>query len=682
MTGPLTDTLICSLCDVPISADELAQGLAVRVDSNLICPQCVDVLPAKQQLNINRFRALRGLAATTYAAPWPAHPERVRYTFTTAGNLTGHRRALDETGHFEAPPLPMAATRRPEARASLEVTAWPLRQRVLIAAGVIGGALLIGGLSLLLLRGGGGAPENGHSNAVIGAPVPATLTRDNFSPEPQRAWAQIGDEPTCPPEVRAAVLLGYRDALSAVLERTDAGAQARIRALTIPDGVEFRDLAAHRQELLLPTPVVDPPITPVPKPSTTPPSVHVPTTRTKPTANEPVSAHVVAPAVSPIAAATTTTTAPTQAQRWRGRIATAGAGRTEALDGSIALPMPWPVGAGPFHRSQRLNGARTVQVLALELDPATIADGGGVVVLVHPIANERTTLSCALGRSGRTPTPLATLTLSGAMWQPLVLPIDPATLAAATTATKAAGTANVQLVLSSEQQTEVGFLLGAVVTVAGRPPLASDLALSPSPLLLNEKDGENRLIEFIAAAVTARGRDWTKPREFDPARLQALIFSAPTPNTERLAEVVRAIAPRELQRQPVRAAPATPADFASVQASAKPLLGDDVHVALLMADAYAADALTAMIGTLLLGDAKMTSVKRRNGGFVPVVVFEAAAADPTALAQRQVTITACRERGVPVIDLSAVGVEPYPALEDSLRQLLYLIERHRRSLSP
>jgi hypothetical protein len=55
-------SLSCARCNAVISAEELAEGLAVKVDGDLVCSMCVDTLPGEAQVQINQMRAVRGLS--------------------------------------------------------------------------------------------------------------------------------------------------------------------------------------------------------------------------------------------------------------------------------------------------------------------------------------------------------------------------------------------------------------------------------------------------------------------------------------------------------------------------------------------------------------------------------------------------------------------------------------------
>src|SRR4051812_18981734 len=161
-----TASTSCEHCGAAIAKDDVAQGLAVRVDGKLTCADCVDALPGEAVVRINRLRALRGLGHTTYALPRPKHPQLVGYTFTTAAMIAHHRRQLQQRLPFEAPPLPAAlpplpvpAMARPKPYPSRPGAPSPAtvarRLRIGIAASVLAVAGIAVAAGLLLGRGAG-----------------------------------------------------------------------------------------------------------------------------------------------------------------------------------------------------------------------------------------------------------------------------------------------------------------------------------------------------------------------------------------------------------------------------------------------------------------------------------------------------------------------------------------------
>nr|MBA3939248.1 hypothetical protein [Planctomycetota bacterium] len=108
-------SLSCGSCGALILPEELAEGLAVRVDGALVCPLCVDSLPGKAQVRINQMRAVRGLDATTYRVELARRPQLQLFSFTTAMNINGHRRKQAINGFFEAPVLHLGKPAPPAA---------------------------------------------------------------------------------------------------------------------------------------------------------------------------------------------------------------------------------------------------------------------------------------------------------------------------------------------------------------------------------------------------------------------------------------------------------------------------------------------------------------------------------------------------------------------------------------
>lgn len=247
----------CDSCQAAISAEDLAEGLAVRVDGKPVCAMCVDLLPGRAQVQINRQRALRGLNATTYRVEVPAHPDHQRYTFTTIVNLVGHRRSVRQGGTFEAPLLPPPGAKRTEALAPVAPPAprplrRPLAVRALMAAGA---ALLAVALGVLLVP--DAAPP------VAAAPADETpRTRASYPADPLEAWFAASTDRSCPTPVLDEVRHELRrlraeqlEAAQAQLEsaRGDTGriqaAESALARVRLPADPAFGDLRARARSL-------------------------------------------------------------------------------------------------------------------------------------------------------------------------------------------------------------------------------------------------------------------------------------------------------------------------------------------------------------------------------------------------------------------------------------------------
>ena len=210
----------CHSCGAPVSKDELVQGLAVRIDGNLVCPLCVDGLPGEAQVKINRVRALRGLNAVTYRVERLRHPRLAAYTFTTAGNLNVHRRDLAASGRFEAPLLPPPSERPPAPTPAMApgpaaAARGRSRGRLVAIAGVAVVGLGIG----LAFSVNGGTPTATGTPAT--APIAPTAERPakrrlDYASGALRAWDEAAADPDCPAEVREAI------AAEVIAERTRA----------------------------------------------------------------------------------------------------------------------------------------------------------------------------------------------------------------------------------------------------------------------------------------------------------------------------------------------------------------------------------------------------------------------------------------------------------------------------
>ncbi len=186
---PETDALAlaCSRCDGPVNLDDLAEGLAVRIDGQPVCEVCIETLTPALRMQINRVRALKGLAVVTYRVARPQHPNGHFYTFTGAGLLLLHRRALVHGTEFTTPELPPdhrpAATIGRLAPVTGEdedepVLDPPSKRKNLVMMGLaaVGVIAVLGAITVLALSGGQKqkhSQENsaGPDHAVVATPV-------------------------------------------------------------------------------------------------------------------------------------------------------------------------------------------------------------------------------------------------------------------------------------------------------------------------------------------------------------------------------------------------------------------------------------------------------------------------------------------------------------------------------
>jgi len=268
--------LICSTCNGPISNEDLAQGLAVRVDGQTICPMCVDLLPGRAQFEINKLRALKGFSATTYRVLVPAHADHLRFTFTTASNIMGHYRTIRADGAFVAPWLPeQTSVIRPKtpkptsrthssstngvkvpSRSHLAPTAAPARsasrQWLFITVGAVL-LLVLCGVTIALLV----SPSH-HP-----APSPATghtalaSVRSDYPADPFAAWLMCTTDPRCPQDLVIAIDQELRTHLQGSLDQTAVQLQAHayaaaatlLGAVRIPDDPSFNALRGRAHDL-------------------------------------------------------------------------------------------------------------------------------------------------------------------------------------------------------------------------------------------------------------------------------------------------------------------------------------------------------------------------------------------------------------------------------------------------
>ncbi len=184
--------LACSRCDGPVNESDLVDGIAVRIDGQPVCQMCIETLPSGLRVQINRVRALKGLAVTTYRVRHPAIPHGALFTFTNAGLLMLHRRALTSGTDFTTPDLPAA---RPSPTADIQQPGGPgpapRRLAPLLAMGGVGVAV-VGGIVALMVMSSSGGPAS--KPMVVHAPAPVVVV-----PPPQSV-AVVVEPPSTPVE--------------------------------------------------------------------------------------------------------------------------------------------------------------------------------------------------------------------------------------------------------------------------------------------------------------------------------------------------------------------------------------------------------------------------------------------------------------------------------------------------
>jgi hypothetical protein len=189
-------TASCRSCGTPISAGEVTEGLAVRVDGQLVCPLCVDTLPGSAQVKINQIRALRGLDVTTYRVPRSSAPTLNAYSFTTTQQMSQHRRALVANGRFDAPLLPTdhkPVPKLPPASRQAPNTKPPWMWIGIAAAGVV----LVGTIIGLIAR----PSATPKQSITVLNPEAAVRTRVDYPSDARQAWLAASTDPECSGEV-------------------------------------------------------------------------------------------------------------------------------------------------------------------------------------------------------------------------------------------------------------------------------------------------------------------------------------------------------------------------------------------------------------------------------------------------------------------------------------------------
>lgn len=502
----------CTACGAAVGPEEVAQGLAVRVAGRMLCPQCVDRLPGDARVMVNQMRALRGMTATTFRFTSVRHPGLQLFTFTTSALLLAHRRRVVHGEAFEAPPLPPPGS-RPRLPSAAEASRGERRGWIAVA---VVGAVVVGGLSWLLTSSGtkpgrpepdenrAGRPAQAQSQGLVQPATPAV------QPAPPRYAIRLTDlenrlaaSPAEAAEIgRGAELLFDEIPASDVMLRNraaalirDAAARQPARPVQPPAPVEAPPQPRQPEAAQIPDEPVRPtapmalaptePVKPATSPEPKPPEVKPPDAkpvvakppidwmplpgRIKPPVErdptpEPAKPEAARPDPAPSAGAQVCT--PWQvAIRWPERAVPVVPLDTGVPAGNTLIPWPWPSGAPIWAGQLDRRGKQRRVAIELELPPMPAT--GGIVLAVSPFRADRTALVATWTDGGPSSPPLD-ITLEGADWQLIAIPLPAASL----------GLDNGRLRLRLEDARDLTadrpLLIGPATLVNGRAPAIAD----------------------------------------------------------------------------------------------------------------------------------------------------------------------------------------------------------------
>lgn len=327
------------------------------------------------------------------------------------------------------------------------------------------------------------------------------------------------------------------------------------------------------------------------------------------------------------------------------------------LDGSEHVPAGLPGGVAQLFRSGKSSSLkRHVVFLDLANAPAT---GGGVVVLVHPGRNDRNEIIASLTDGKGTTVKFEPVILPDDEWTRIVLPVsaanglDPAQL--------------VTLALEDSPKAaqlpdDAGFIVGSTITVSGRAPMESDLALRASALLPDPNRLRNlpKLLEILAK--NRKKSTWQK--QIEPGRVRFLLGDWGK-NQDWRAAMRRQLEPLVLGNQPKTMMAEINFDdgWLDNMTKAKDAALDPatIHVAVLWTGGQEArafpDAAQAMTGFW-----KKRLDQVIAAGVLPIVIIgpnfqtaeHRAVADQTW--QQVTTLAPVRLYGMPVVDLRSLPI--------------------------
>lgn len=507
--------LACSRCDGPVSEQDLGDGIAVRIDGQPVCQVCIETLPPGLRVQINRVRALKGLAVTTYRVQHPSHARGslFTFTFTNAGLLMLHRRALTSGTEFATPDLP--AQRPPSATGPQPAAPAPRRLGPLLVMGGVAVAVISGIAALVLLSGPGSSP--GTKPAVVHAPEPVAPVPVPSVPESQPRLLPM--EPPAPapgqPRTLSEYLAGHTT-LEALAAAEHDGAPADIRERLVNEVIRERtnELTAAAQFLqkhnftkvtklldqtrvptdrsefsalieseatlrhsleyqlkALATVTPDPVPVALPDPGVVPPVVPAPV---KPEVDPAVAVATPVEPVFPVAKPPTRSKPLLTA--WNGPLLLKDTTLLD-LDGSDSIPAPWPTMRADadvqFLKSAYLpgSGKKRVHQVVLGISAEQVVDGGIGLVLNSNYNRKGKTIHIL-----RDDQQVQDVVFDEVGWRFVALPLPPG--------------ADTQIRLRFEDAEELSasasFWVGQVTLVRGAEPTAESAGLLPITLLTGD----------------------------------------------------------------------------------------------------------------------------------------------------------------------------------------------------
>jgi hypothetical protein len=569
----MPETLPCAACGAQVDADEVAEGLAVRVSGKLLCPLCVDHLPGESKIAINRMRALRGLAATTYRFLSGRHPGLAMFTFTTAGQLLNHRRHMVAGKSFETPPLPPPAS-RPRLPSAAEAargdrTGW------IAVAGV--GVLLASAIVWIAAPGSKPAPPAPTDTAPVqAAPQPAPEqpqqpTAAGPAIELTRLEQRLREAPA-----DAAAIADAAERIRDGLPTTDSALRNRATALAEQAfAVQRSQITAQPPQPATPpqqpeaprppvaeTPVPAPeppparpePQTPVAPPTPPPQTAVQPPPVQKPVLPDALKPLDLPPAAKPEPKPRTRTAKPTPAAAWDGHlmwperaIPLVAAEKPLVDDRRLTMThWPWPSGVSVWVPAVPPRSKR----LAIELRASLAGAAGGAALVVHPGRIDRTRLVATWSDSTARGEPVELELAGGLRWQTVVVP-------AASAEKLAAGDLRLRIEDARDDLAgERPFLLAGAGLRADRAPTADDavpdLAL-PDPVAVEKLGSPLKLQRAIAGGPAGAA---LRRSRFDILQTRALLPEVSAARNDAFRNAFRDRLNAALPRQrELRAAP-------------------------------------------------------------------------------------------------------------------------------